>query len=74
MSLSNSVYRMAAKDLPLNQGSHSEGGNPTPNSPAVEVGTDIFIRVKYQVIEMPQEIGSQLHRRLNILMLLNLTH
>lgn len=50
------------------------GPNPTPNSPAVEVGTDIFIRLKIQAIKSPQEIGGQLHRRLKTLRFLNLTH
>lgn len=50
------------------------GSNPTPNSPAVEGGTDIFIRLQIQVIKRPQEIRGQLHRRLKTVRFLNVTH
>lgn len=50
------------------------GSNPTPKSPAVEGGTDIFIRLQIQVIKRPQEIGGQLHRRLKTARFLNVTH
>lgn len=65
---------MAANDLPLDQALIPNGSDPTSNSPAVEAGTDIFMRVKIQVIKRPQEIEGQLHRRLNTLRFLNLTH